>query len=293
MSNSIRSIRASEIVLYDTYPVEFMMKEVFGFGKPLDARADAWRCPGVQSRHVGSARCQTHRRRARRRSSTRSARPSTAVSPTARLEVACGTIEAGTVRRRSASETIGVVDGRDAIVIEHVNRMAADLAPEWPIGRRDGTSLIAGRTLHRAPAHEEEEKAMAKDTKLAAEADDQPALNLSVLCGPVLGRARDPRPRVGHPPGHAWRSAAPRGPTADDGPPRSRSPSGTRPPGSRPSTPATWSSWSGGCAGASTSARRASGPGSTSRPSSSAGRATGAGSTPRSGKADEALEALG
>ena len=36
MSNSITSIRASEIAMYDTYPVEFMMKEVMGFGKPID-----------------------------------------------------------------------------------------------------------------------------------------------------------------------------------------------------------------------------------------------------------------
>ncbi len=40
------------------------------------------------------------------------------------LHVAAGTIDAGTVGA-VRFETIGVVDGRDAIVIEHVNRMAA------------------------------------------------------------------------------------------------------------------------------------------------------------------------
>jgi hypothetical protein len=39
-------------------------------------------------------------------------------------------------------ETIGVVDGRDAIVIEHINRMAGDLAPECPTASRDGTYRI-------------------------------------------------------------------------------------------------------------------------------------------------------
>lgn len=39
-------------------------------------------------------------------------------------------------------ETIGVVDGRDAIVIEHVNRMARDLAPDWPNAERDGVYRI-------------------------------------------------------------------------------------------------------------------------------------------------------
>jgi hypothetical protein len=39
-------------------------------------------------------------------------------------------------------ETIGVIAGRDAIVIEHVNRMALDLAPTWPSAARDGTYRI-------------------------------------------------------------------------------------------------------------------------------------------------------
>ena len=56
----------------------------------------------------------------------------------AELHVAAGTIDAGTVGA-VRFETIGVVDGRDAIVIEHVNRMAPDIAPDWPTAatRRD------------------------------------------------------------------------------------------------------------------------------------------------------------
>jgi hypothetical protein len=57
------------------------------------------------------------------------------------LEVAAGTIDAGTVGA-VRFETIGVVDGRDAIVIEHINRMAPDLAPDWPTADRDGTYRI-------------------------------------------------------------------------------------------------------------------------------------------------------
>jgi hypothetical protein len=55
-----------------------------------------------------------------------------------RLVVAAGTIEAGTVGA-VRFETIGVVDGTDAIGIEHVNRIAPDLAPEWPTATRAGT----------------------------------------------------------------------------------------------------------------------------------------------------------
>ena len=50
-------------------------------------------------------------------------------------------IEAGTVGA-VRFETIGVVDGRDAIVIEHVNRMADDLAPDWPRPDVDGTYRV-------------------------------------------------------------------------------------------------------------------------------------------------------
>lgn len=52
------------------------------------------------------------------------------------LEAAMGTVEAGTcgaLRMRA----IGVVGGREAIVIEHVTRLAHDIAPEWPRGIRD------------------------------------------------------------------------------------------------------------------------------------------------------------
>jgi hypothetical protein len=57
------------------------------------------------------------------------------------LEVACGTLDAGTVGA-IRTQAIGVVDGKDAIVIEHVNRMAADHAPEWPTATRDGMYRI-------------------------------------------------------------------------------------------------------------------------------------------------------
>ena len=58
-----------------------------------------------------------------------------------RLEVAAGVIEEGSVGA-VRFETIGVVNGREAIVIEHVNRMALDIAPDWPKAERDGVYRI-------------------------------------------------------------------------------------------------------------------------------------------------------
>ena len=138
MSKRIRSIRTQEIFGYEHYPVAFTMFEVFGFGKPLDHRC-LMELPGVQTSAwgppvqfvadqlgvaLGEIR-ETYEKRVTDRT----------------LEVAAGTIEAGTVGA-VRFETIGVVDGRDAIVIEHVNRMAPDLAPDWPTAERDGTYRV-------------------------------------------------------------------------------------------------------------------------------------------------------
>jgi 2,4-diaminopentanoate dehydrogenase len=138
LSDRIRSIRTQEIFGYEHYPVAFTMFEVFGFGKPLEHRC-LMELPGVQTSAWGppvrlvadqlgvelSEIRETYEKRVTDRS----------------LDVAAGVIDAGTVGA-VRFETIGVVDGRDAIVIEHVNRMAPDLAPEWPTADRDGTYRI-------------------------------------------------------------------------------------------------------------------------------------------------------
>jgi hypothetical protein len=138
LSNRIRSVRTQEIFGYEHYPVAFTMFEVFGFGKPMEHRC-LMELPGVQTSAWGppvqlvadelgvelSEIRETYEKRITDR----------------QLDVAAGTIAAGNVGA-VRFETIGVVDGRDAIVIEHVNRMAPDLAPEWPTAGRDGTYRI-------------------------------------------------------------------------------------------------------------------------------------------------------
>jgi hypothetical protein len=49
-------------------------------------------------------------------------------------DIACGTIEKDTVAAMRFGLR-GFVGGRPALVIEHVTRTRADLAPEWPQGR--------------------------------------------------------------------------------------------------------------------------------------------------------------
>jgi hypothetical protein len=138
MSDTVRSVRTQEIFRYDSYPVTFVMFEVFGFGKPMEHEA-IMSMPGVQSGTWGPPVRMIADRLGVELDEIRETYEKVVTPRT--LEVAAGTIEAGTVGA-VRFETIGVVHGRDAIVIEHVNRMASDLAPEWPTAARDGTYRI-------------------------------------------------------------------------------------------------------------------------------------------------------
>lgn len=138
LSHRIRSVRTQEIFSYAEYAVPFTIFEVFGFGKPREHRCIMERA-GVQlsswgppvrmvADHLGvklDGIRETYDKRVTDR----------------RLEVAAGVIEAGTVGA-VRFETIGMVNGREAIVIEHVNRMAPDIAPDWPTASRDGTYRV-------------------------------------------------------------------------------------------------------------------------------------------------------
>jgi hypothetical protein len=137
-SKNIRTITASEIALNDHYPVADVMMDGMGFGRPLEFEPMlsqpgfiemAWKAPiyliasglGVEVQHVRGS--------LDRRLTDRD------------IEVAFGTIEAGTcgaVRTRAA----GMVGGREAIVIEHVIRMARDVAPDWPTSEFDATYRV-------------------------------------------------------------------------------------------------------------------------------------------------------
>ncbi|ODQ87853.1 dihydrodipicolinate reductase [Mycolicibacterium holsaticum] len=137
-SKTIRRLKVTEVALNDHYPVADIMMNGMGFGHPLDFEPMlktpgfiemAWRAPielmaaglgvGVEEVRGDLDRCLTDRD----------------------IEVAFGTIKAatcGAVRTRAA----GVVNGREAIVVEHIIRMARDVAPEWPTSEFDATYRV-------------------------------------------------------------------------------------------------------------------------------------------------------
>lgn len=137
-SKNIRTITASEVALNDHYPVADVMMDGMGFGRPLDFEPMlktpgfiemAWAAPihliaGGLGVEVGQVRGSLEREVTDRD-----------------IEVAFGVIKAGTcgaVRTRAA----GVVNGREAIVIEHIIRMARDVAPDWPTSEFDATYRV-------------------------------------------------------------------------------------------------------------------------------------------------------
>jgi hypothetical protein len=138
MSEQVESIRTQELFSWSAYPVASTVFEVFGFGKPVGHKP-LLTLPGVQRASWGPA---VELVASALGVEVEAFRETYEVYPTPRrLEVAAGAIEAGTVGA-IRFETIGVVNGRDAIVIEHVNRMAPDLAPHWPSASRDGVYRV-------------------------------------------------------------------------------------------------------------------------------------------------------
>ena len=137
LSHRVDSVRTQEIFDYAAYPVAFTLFDVFGFGKPPDHRC-VMQLPGVQTSAWGppvrmvadqmGAQLDEIRETYEKRTTDR------------RIEIAAGSVEPGSVAA-VRFETIGVVNGRDAIVIEHVNRIAPDVAPDWPTAR-DGTYRV-------------------------------------------------------------------------------------------------------------------------------------------------------
>ncbi|KUH90662.1 dihydrodipicolinate reductase [Mycobacterium sp. IS-1556] len=137
-SKKIRCLKVTEVALNDHYPVADVMMNGMGFGRPLDFEPllktpgfieMAWRAPiclmaaglGVE---VEEVRGTLDRRRTHRD-----------------IEVAFGTIKAGTCGAVS-TRAAGVVNGREAIVVEHIIRMARDVAPDWLASEFDATYRV-------------------------------------------------------------------------------------------------------------------------------------------------------
>lgn len=125
------SVRMREVINYSTYEQEHTIREVMGFGYPVDHDCMLFQ-PGMLSLGWGG--------------SVRSVAAGLGVElervyevherlPLARdVENGMGLFRAGTTGAMRF-EVRGVVDGRDAIVLEHVTRLTDEIAPDWPQGK--------------------------------------------------------------------------------------------------------------------------------------------------------------
>ncbi len=124
-------IRMQEIINYATYEQENTIREVMGFGYPVDHDCVLF-APGMLSMGWGG--------------SVRSVAAALGLEVERVYEVherlpleadtenAMGVFKKGTTGAMRF-EVRAVVDGRDAIVLEHITRITDDIAPHWPTGK--------------------------------------------------------------------------------------------------------------------------------------------------------------
>lgn len=127
MSNTIKRISSYELFNYSTVKVREEMSTIFGFDEPVDKMA-ILEMPGVQLACWGNPitnvaqklgyEVERYEESYEKRVAERD------------ITVGFGVIKAGKVAAVRI-RTSAIVAGRDAIVVEHVNRMCADIAPEW------------------------------------------------------------------------------------------------------------------------------------------------------------------
>ncbi|GAA4814715.1 diacylglycerol kinase [Nocardioides caeni] len=129
LSQRIDHVKVSEIADYSTYYQPVVMRDLFGFGQPMDFKALLWE-PGILTTAwgpvvrviadgLGVTLDEPLVEEVERRPAPRSVE-------TVSVDVAEGTM--GSVRFR----VIGTVDGVPRITLEHVTRTDAEAEPTWP-----------------------------------------------------------------------------------------------------------------------------------------------------------------
>jgi 4-hydroxy-tetrahydrodipicolinate reductase len=140
LSERWEEVRVQEIVNYASYDQPDTLFGIMGFGKPLD-HTPMLLLPGALSFAWGGTvrllaegmgvELDDIREVHERREATRP------------IRIGAHTVERGTMGALRF-EVQGIVDGRPALVVEHITRLDDALAPEWPSGRGSYRVLIEG-----------------------------------------------------------------------------------------------------------------------------------------------------
>lgn len=133
---SIEQLRCMEIVDYATYDSAVVMFDVMGFGKPMDDVPMLLQ-PGVLSLAWGSVVRQLAAGLGI--SLDKVTENFVRVPAPEAFDIASGHIPEGSAAALRF-EVQGLVDGRPAVVLEHVTRLREDLCPDWPQPAQPGGS---------------------------------------------------------------------------------------------------------------------------------------------------------
>jgi 4-hydroxy-tetrahydrodipicolinate reductase len=128
ISERIEQVRCMEILNYSTYNQRMIVFDVIGFGKPMD-HVPMLLEPGILTMAWGSVLHQIAAGLGVEIAEIEEfyeRRPATET-----FDIDSGTIDEGTVAGLRF-ELRGKVDGKDAVVLEHVTRDHDDIAPDWP-----------------------------------------------------------------------------------------------------------------------------------------------------------------
>ena len=128
LMDEIDSVRVQEIVNYKHYDQAWVMRDLFGFGMPLDHVAPLF-TSGALTEYWGGVVTMIADALGLHLDAIRETHDVAAVDRD--VEVAIGTITAGSVAA-IRFEVQGIVDGQPVIVVEHDTRIHDDAAPDWP-----------------------------------------------------------------------------------------------------------------------------------------------------------------
>ncbi|MGV9798150.1 NAD(P)H-dependent amine dehydrogenase family protein [Mycobacterium sp. NPDC003449] len=132
----VEQIRCMEIVDYATYDSPTVMFDVMGFGGPVDETPMLLQ-PGVLSLAWGSVVRQLAAGLGIELDEV--TEEHTRIPAPEDFDIAAGHIRKGTAAALRF-EVRGMLDGKPAVVLEHVTRLRDDLCPDWPQPAQEGGS---------------------------------------------------------------------------------------------------------------------------------------------------------
>ena len=128
LMDDIESVRVQEIVNYSHYDQAWVMRELFGFGQPLDYESPLF-TGGALTEYWGGVVTMVADALGLELDEIREVHEFAAVDVDVDVEI--GRIDAGTIAA-IRFEVQGIVDGDPVVVVEHDTRIHDDAAPDWP-----------------------------------------------------------------------------------------------------------------------------------------------------------------